>query len=83
MLERCDDTAAAVATPIGAVPAPGALDLDGLDLDPAHERELLAVDPDEWHSELERAEQYFATLGDRLPTELLDELDGVAKRLAD
>ncbi|MFN7148435.1 MAG: phosphoenolpyruvate carboxykinase (GTP), partial [Microthrixaceae bacterium] len=83
VLGRCDATADAVATPIGAIPAPGSLNVDGLDMDPERLAQLLDVDHDDWQAELHRTEQYFATLGDRLPAELLDELDATAKRLAE
>ena len=35
VFERCEGTAKAVETPIGNLPADGALDLDGLDVDAA------------------------------------------------
>ena len=41
-------TAEAVETPIGLLPAPGALDLDGLDLSEADLDFLLTVDKEVW-----------------------------------
>jgi phosphoenolpyruvate carboxykinase (GTP) len=81
-LERIDGTAAAVDTAIGRVPAPGALDVDGLDLSAEDLDVALAVDPAEWRSELPQIEEWFAKLGDRLPSSLRDELEALKQRLA-
>ncbi len=66
---------------IGAIPAPGALDLSGLDLDEDALRELFRVDPEEWRVDIEDARRYFAKFGDRLPPELSRQLDELAARL--
>ncbi|HLI02431.1 MAG TPA: phosphoenolpyruvate carboxykinase (GTP), partial [Acidimicrobiales bacterium] len=79
---RCAGTGAAVETPIGHLPAPGAIDTDGLDLPAGAMDELLRVDVDEWQAELPGLEEHFASLGPRLPAALRDQLDGLAKRLA-
>lgn len=71
----------AVATPIGYVPAPGAIDTTGLDITPEAMAELLRVDVDEWKAEIPDIERHFAVFGDRLPHELRDELEALAKRL--
>ena len=47
-LERMDGTAAAVDTPIGRVPTPESLDVDGLDMSEEDLRGALTVDVDEW-----------------------------------
>jgi phosphoenolpyruvate carboxykinase (GTP) len=81
MLERCEDRAAAVETPIGYVPAPGAIDETGLTLPPDAMRTLLAVDRAEWTRELEEIGGYLASFGDRLPRTLNDEQRRVAAAL--
>ncbi|MEO6120582.1 MAG: phosphoenolpyruvate carboxykinase (GTP) [Acidimicrobiales bacterium] len=72
----------AVETPIGYLPAPGALVTEGLELRDGDLDELLKVDLDEWRAELPSIEQHYAKFGDRLPTALRDQLDALAKRLA-
>ena len=47
VIERIDGQAAAVETPIGHVPAPGALDIDGLDLTQEAIEQALSVDVEE------------------------------------
>ncbi|HEY6740757.1 MAG TPA: phosphoenolpyruvate carboxykinase (GTP), partial [Lapillicoccus sp.] len=51
-IERLEGSAAAVETPVGYVPAPGSLDVTGLDLSPGALDAVTAVDPDEWRAEL-------------------------------
>jgi phosphoenolpyruvate carboxykinase (GTP) len=81
VIERLEGTAAAVETPIGLVPAPGALDIDGLDLTEDQVREALAVDPEEWKSEIPQIEEWFEKFGDQLPGVLWTELDDLKARL--
>jgi phosphoenolpyruvate carboxykinase (GTP) len=81
VIERIDGQAAAVETPIGHVPAPEALDTDGLDLTPEQLEAALHVDPDEWRAEIPLITEWFQLFGDTLPTTLWTELDGLKARL--
>ncbi len=81
VVERLEGTAEAVETPVGLVPAPGALDTDGLDLSDEQVATALRVDPEEWRAELPLIEEWFARIGDRLPTQLADELDALKARV--
>jgi len=83
VFDRCDDSVAARDTAIGRVPEPGALMTAGLSLAPDALDELLAVDADAWRAELPLIETHYEQFGDRLPRALRDELDILAKRLAD
>jgi phosphoenolpyruvate carboxykinase (GTP) len=80
--ERCEGTAAAVESPIGLLPAPGALSLENLELSPAALEALLAVDVAGWQAELPSIAKHLATFGDRLPEELKAQLDELGARLA-
>ncbi len=82
IFERCAGTGSAVETPIGYVPTPGALPTEGLQIDPADLEELLRVDVDDWRAEVPSIAEHFESLGERLPTELRDELKKLEKRLA-
>ena len=79
--ERIDGTADAIETPIGYVPTPEALDLDGLDIREADVEALLSVDPDAWRAELPDIRDFYAGFGNRLPAELLTELSALEERL--
>ena len=71
---RLEGDAAATSTPIGYVPAPGALNLDGLELGEAAARDLVAVDSASWLTECDLTEEYFAQFGGRVPAALNAEL---------
>jgi phosphoenolpyruvate carboxykinase (GTP) len=83
VVERVHGRGEASDTPIGRVPAPGALDTSGLDISEPVMAELLAVEPASWRAELPQIEEHFAGIGDTLPAKLADELTGLDKRLAE
>lgn len=80
VINRLEGTAEAVDTPIGAIPAPGSLNVEGLSIDEADLDAATRVDTEEWQRELPLIEEWFAKLGD-VPQALRDELDGLKKRL--
>jgi phosphoenolpyruvate carboxykinase (GTP) len=82
VIERVAGTGGYVDSPIGRLPTPDALDLEGLDIDPAVVTKLLTVDPDRWRRELPQLEEHYAELGDRVPVALRDQLKALEKRLA-
>lgn len=82
-IERIEGTADAVETPIGFVPAPGSLDLDGLDVAPSDVVDALKVDPEEWEAELAGIDEWYARFGGSLPAEMAAELAGLKQRFAD
>ncbi len=77
-----DADADAVDTAIGRVPTTDGIDLSGLDVPADVLAELLAVDNEAWRGEIPLIEEHFAAIGERLPTELADELRELEKRLA-
>ncbi|HEY5881653.1 MAG TPA: phosphoenolpyruvate carboxykinase domain-containing protein, partial [Nakamurella sp.] len=81
VIERLDGSAAGVETPIGHVPGEGTLDIEGLDVSADQLAEALKVDPQEWAAEIPLIEEWFAKIGDSVPTSLRDELDALRLRL--
>jgi phosphoenolpyruvate carboxykinase (GTP) len=81
VVERLEGRAAAVETPVGLVPTVDGLDVEGLDVTPEQLGRALAVDVEEWKAELPLIEEWFAKIGDKVPTTLLDELDSLRARL--
>jgi phosphoenolpyruvate carboxykinase (GTP) len=81
IIERIEGTAEAVDTPIGRVPSPESLDVDGLDLTEEQLAAVLAVNPEEWDAEISDIEGWFAKIGDKTPTALLTELNDLRSRL--
>ena len=83
MLERSAGNAEAVDSPIGGLPRPADLDLNGLKLSPEALTALLKVDAPLWRKETTEIRAYLAQYGERLPQELLEELSRTEARLAD
>ncbi len=80
-VERIEGRGAAVETPVGHVPTPDQIDLDGLDADLDDVAAALAVDADEWREEIPLIEEWFARIGDKLPSSMRDELEALKLRL--
>ncbi|HTZ08146.1 MAG TPA: phosphoenolpyruvate carboxykinase (GTP) [Acidimicrobiales bacterium] len=81
IVQRTVGAAEATTTAIGNIPAPGALELDGLDLPPGALDELLRVDTAEWRAEVPLIQEHYAQFGDRLPVELAAQLEALERRL--
>ena len=82
IVERISGTGAAVETPIGYLPAPGALDTEGLDLTADQVTAALTVNAEEWRSELPKIAQHFAHLGNRVPADMGAQLKRLEDRLS-
>ncbi len=81
VVDRLEGEADAVSSPIGLVPTPDSLDVDGLDMTTEKVAKALAVNTEDWRKELPLIEEWFAVFGEQLPTELRAELDGLRSRL--
>ena len=79
---RLDGEAEALDTPVGRVPVPGALDVEGLSLGEADLATLLEVDADVWTEEAGLIPEFYARFGDRLPRALWDQHAALTERLA-
>ena len=81
IVQRVNGKAEAVDTPIGRLPAPGSLDLTGLNIDPEVMDELLRIDVAGWLEEVRFVSEHFDQFGDRLPEELRHELTELESRM--
>ena len=81
IIDRCDGKVGAVETPIGSLPKPSDLDINGLDVSSATLEQLLAVDSEQWRQEMKSIGEYFAEFGDRLPASLKSEHQKVVSAL--
>jgi phosphoenolpyruvate carboxykinase (GTP) len=81
ILERIEGKGTATETPIGYVPTPNSLTLDGLNVTHATMEELLRVDPADWNKEHANVGEFFKEFGDRLPDEIRDEHQRLGGRL--
>jgi phosphoenolpyruvate carboxykinase (GTP) len=82
MVERIRATGRSVETPIGYMPAPGALELDGLAVSPERLGAALRCDPAEWREALADLDQFYDQFGARLPESIAAALASTRARLA-
>ena len=81
IVKRCEDQVGAVETPIGYVPDPKDINLEGTDVSEDTLKELLTVDKETWKQEADGIEEFYKQFGDRLPQELADELAALKANL--
>ncbi len=75
ILARCAGEVDAVETPIGFVPKPEDINIEGLDgvtVDTV--KDLLSIDKKSWLEDVENIKAFYKQVGDRVPAELYDEL---------
>ena len=82
IFDRCDGKDNAVKTQIGWMPKDGAIDVSGLDVSHDAMQEILSVDVEGWKKEIAdvRANHY-PKFGDKLPKELMAEMEALENRL--
>ena len=80
IVNRLEGAVAADESPIGWLPK--SLNTDGLELGESELNTVLGVDSDLVAADLDDAEQFLASFGDRLPPEILRELDATRERLS-
>jgi len=81
IVEEVSGTGKHVDTPIGRMPAKGAIDTEGLDISEHDMDELLKVNKEQWLQEVESIKKYYAGFGEKLPKVLHEQLEAVEKRL--
>ncbi len=81
ILARCEDRVDAVETPIGFVPKPEDINIEGLDITVDTVRGLLSVDRQSWLDDISNIRDFYALVGDRVPAELHKELNQLEARL--
>jgi phosphoenolpyruvate carboxykinase (GTP) len=79
---RCSGENDAVATPIGNLPAPGAIDTNGLAISDDELSALLSVDPAAWVDEAAAIEGHYARFGSKLPPQLAAQLERMKRAIA-
>jgi phosphoenolpyruvate carboxykinase (GTP) len=82
VFRRCEGSADAVETAIGLLPAEGAINTEGLSIEPEAMKELLSVDESLVREQLPQVKEHFAQFGDKLPVELSQQLQALEARLA-
>lgn len=80
-IEQVEGGNAYVETPIGYAPKPGSLDVEGLDVSAEDIQSALHVDLDEWRQEIPLIEEWFAKIGEKLPSQLKSQLEKLKAHL--
>ncbi len=81
IIKRCEHKVGFLETPIGKLPLPGDLNLDGIDVPAATMEALLEVDVAAWQAEIADIGEYLDSYGDRTPAAIKAEQARVAKAL--
>jgi len=81
IIDRCKNKVGARETPIGWLPEPEDIDTSGLDVKAETLEALLAVNVDQWKTEMDSIGSYLDGFGDRLPAELKSEHEKVVTAL--
>jgi phosphoenolpyruvate carboxykinase (GTP) len=81
VVDRCEDRGGVIESPIGGLPAPGAIDVAGLALDQRTMEQLLTVDRDDWRAEAVNIGEFFAKFEGRIPDEMEKQRQALARRV--
>jgi len=82
VLKRCAGETDKIDTPIGSVPSPGTINLDGIDVDENTLERLLGVDPEAWQGELEGQKEFLEQFGSTMPKEMWGQFHKLQERLS-
>lgn len=82
VFDRVDGNSDVVETPIGLLPADGALDTSGLEIDPDDLEAILSVDVDGWKSAIPEIREHLSRFEPRLPDALPAAVDRLESALA-
>ena len=81
ILDRVEGRASAVASPLGWLPAPGSVELEGAEVSESAWEQLFAIDPAAHLAEADDAEAFFDTFGDRVPGAVRGQLEELRERM--
>ncbi len=81
IIRRIDGSVGAAESPVGRLPKPGDLNLDGTDVSEHDIEELFAVDPASWLAEADLTEEFYRTFGGKVPPALYAELAALRYRM--
>jgi phosphoenolpyruvate carboxykinase (GTP) len=81
ILERVEGTAAAVESPVGWLPAPGAIDYAAAGVADADWTELFSIDPAAHLAEADDAQSFFDTFDGRVPAAVTTQLEELRTRM--
>ncbi|MET0480775.1 MAG: phosphoenolpyruvate carboxykinase (GTP) [Mycetocola sp.] len=81
IVRRTEGRVAAKETPIGRIPLPGDLNIEGTDVTEDALEKLFAIDAESWLAEADLTEEFFGQFGKKVPAALNAELASLRYRL--
>jgi phosphoenolpyruvate carboxykinase (GTP) len=82
ILERCEGKGEAVETAVGFLPAPGSINVTGLNMPGAAMDQLLKIDQLEWYEAVHLQHDFLEKLGEHVPAGIWHEHGNLARRVA-
>ena len=80
---RCKGTANGVETAIGTVPTYSDINTGGLDYSETDFNAVMALNKDEWQTEVDGQQEFFDKVGDKLPADLVAQREALKARVAE
>jgi phosphoenolpyruvate carboxykinase (GTP) len=80
MIDRVNNTVNANPTPIGLIPRPEDIDLNGLDIPKERMEKLFEVNLSGWKTELDGIKSFLRQFDDRLPDEIWEEFKKLERK---
>ncbi|HWH26339.1 MAG TPA: phosphoenolpyruvate carboxykinase (GTP) [Pseudolysinimonas sp.] len=81
IMDRVEGRATAVDSPLGWLPTPDSIDLEGTDVTESDWQQLFAIDPAAHLAEADDAQAFFEGFGDRLPGAVSSQLEILRERM--
>ncbi len=81
IIQRCHGHSESLHSPIGHLPRPEDINLEGVDIEPSALTQLLSVDRQSWAAELAQIKVHLEQFGERLPAGLMDQQQRIAADL--
>ena len=81
MLKRCESNSEANEAPIGYLPKPEDINVEGLDLPVESLKSLLTIDSESWLEDVNNITEFYEKIGNTMPEELYEELKILTENL--
>jgi len=81
IINRIEGISKGQTTPIGIMPAEGEINTEELNLDQNAMQELFKITPEEWQTDILSQNDFFAKIGDSLPSEITQQQRSLKERL--
>jgi len=81
IVDRVNNRVGAKETPVGLIPNSGDIELSGLNITRDRLEKLFEINPTEWRAELQDVKEFLGQFGERVPSEIWQEYETLARKL--